>query len=76
MSINRDECDPRKNHSFVMHWLVRSMKVARTGQDTIECAEAMRHVDLMWSLMIKEHDYLMQEDTQKGSTNAMGRHNG
>jgi len=74
--INRDEHSPRENHAFVMRWLVRAMRAADTGIATIECADAIRHVDLMWGLMIKENDRLMQEDTQKGTTNAIGKHDG
>ena len=63
-----DNRSPRENWAFVMHWLVRAMKVTRTGQQTLECAEAMRHVDLMWSLSAKEYDYLRSDRPQ-----AMGR---
>ena len=70
--MNRREDDPRKKRAFVIRWLVRAMNVADTGMATIECAEAIQHVDLMWGLMIKENDYLMQEDTQKGTTNSVG----
>lgn len=46
----------RQNRNFVLMQLVQAMATAETGADTLDIADAMFHVGLIWDGILREEE--------------------